>query len=482
MGETATDAALAKRLDWVPARLAELLARYRVPAGSVAVWHEGAEYVAAEGLANVPAQVDATPDTLFLIGSITKIFTASLVMRLVDEGLVDLDAPVRRYVPEFRLSDPDAADAADAADAVTVRRLLTHTSGMVGDHLPDCGRGDDVLERYVGTLASLPMLHAPGEMFSYGNSGFVVAGRVVEAVTGQTWDAALRSRLLDPLGSAGFATLPEEALRHRAAVGHLPADTADAADAADAADTAGAAGAARGWRVGQMWPELRSGGPAGFTPMATGRELLRFARLHLSGGLTGDGGRILSGESVAAMQEREVTATPSGPVEGAGWGLGWGRFRYGPGERVIGHNGGRSATLRVLPDRDLAIAVLTNATGGDLVGHHLVDAIIGELCGLAIPAPPDDVRTSADLAPYEGHYVHGEHRLRVSAAGDRLLIKDEIRDVPGQDARLTRPAAFLTMRGGSDVPKRGAFLELDGNGRPRYLHVDLRAFRRTDRP
>lgn len=457
MGETA-DAALAKRLDRVPARLAELLARYRVPAGSVAVWHEGAEYVAAEGLANVPAQVEATPDTLFLIGSITKVFTASLVMRLVDEGLVGLDAPVRRYVPEFRLSDPDVADS------VTVRRLLTHTSGMVGDHLPDCGRGDDVLERYVGTLASLPMLHAPGEMFSYGNSGFVVAGRLVEKVTGQTWDAALRSRLLDPLGSGGFATLPEAALRHRTAVGHLPAAVAP------------------GWRVGEMWPELRSGGPAGFTPMATGRELLRFARMHLSGGLTGDGGRILSGESVAAMRGREVPATPSGPVEGDGWGLGWGRFRYGPGERVIGHNGGRSATLRVLPDRDLAVAVLTNAAGGDLVGYHLVAAIIGELCGLVIPAPPDDFRASADLAPYEGCYVHGEHRLRVSAVGDRLMIKDDIRDVPGQEARLTGPATFLAVRGGSDVPKAGAFLEPGGNGRPRYLHVDLRAYRRTDRP
>jgi CubicO group peptidase (beta-lactamase class C family) len=232
-----------------------------------------------------------------------------------------------------------------------------------------------------------------------------------------------------------------------------------------------------------MWPELRSGGPAGFTAMATGHELLRFARLHLTGGLTGDGVRILSGESVAAMQGPEVTATPSGPVDGDGWGLGWGRFRYAPGERVIGHNGGRSATLRVLPDRDLAVAVLTNAAGGDLVGHHLVDAIIGELCGLAIPAPTDDFLTPADLAPYEGCYVHGDHRLRVSAGGgNRLMIKDDIRDVPGQDARLTRPTTFLAVRAGSDVPKRGAFLEPGGNGRPRYLHVDLRAFRRTDRP
>lgn len=140
-------------------------------------------------------------------------------MRLVDRGPVDLDAPARAYVPAFRLSDPDVADS------VTVRRLLAHTSGIIGDHLPDRGRGDDVLERYVATLASLPMLHAPGEMFSYGNSGFVVAGRLVEEVTGQTWDAALRTRLLDPLGSAEFATLPEEALRYRVAVGHLPAAT-----------------------------------------------------------------------------------------------------------------------------------------------------------------------------------------------------------------------------------------------------------------
>ncbi len=456
MSETAVSATLAERLHWVPSRLAELLARYEVPAGSVAVWHEGAEYAAARGMANVPAQIEATPDTLFLIGSITKVFTATLVMQLVDQELVDLDAPVRTYIPAFRLSDPDATDS------VTVRRLLTHTSGIVGDHLPDCGRGDDVLERYVATLASLPLLHAPGRMFSYSNSGFVVAGRLVEEVTGQTWDAALRSRLLDPLGSAGFATLPEDALRHRVAMGHLPTD------------------AAPGWRVGQMWAELRSGGPAGFTPMATGHDLLRFARLHLSGGLTQDAGRILSSESVAAMQGREVADTPSGPVDGDGWGLGWSRFRYEPAERVIGHNGGQSATLRVLPDRDLAVTVLTNANGGVLVGHHLIEAIVDELCGLAIPSQAADPHAPLDLAPYEGDYAHGIHRRRVSADGGRLTLEADARDEPGQDVRLTLPTEFSTMRDGWDVPKRGAFLEPGDDGRPCYLHVDLRAFRRVD--
>lgn len=138
--------------------------------------------------------------------------------------------------------------------------------------------------------------------------------------------------------------------------------------------------------------------------------------------------------------------------------------------------------LRVLPGRDFAVAVLTNAPGGDLVGHHLVDAIVGELCGLAIPAPADDFSAPPDLAPYEGCYVHGAHRLRVSAAGDRLTIKDDVRDVPGQDARLTLPTTFLALRAGSDVARRGACLDLDENGRPGYLHVDLRAFRRTDHP
>ncbi len=449
------DVELAERLGWVPVRMTELLKRYRVPGGSVAVWHDGEEYVTAAGLANVPAAVEATPETLFLTGSITKVYTATLVMQFVDEGKVELDAPVLEYLPELRLGEPDATKS------VTVRQLLSHTNGITGDYLPDTGRGDDAVERYVEKLADAGMLYEPGAMFSYSNSAFVLTGRLVERLTGGTWDAALRSRLLDPLGTPTFVTLPEEALGYRVGVGHVASKDDD------------------GWTVGQMWPELRCGGPAGFTPWATSADLVRFARLHLGDGVTPDGDRVLSSASVTAMQAREVSRTPSGSVDNDGWGLGWARFRYGESERVIGHNGGGSATLRVLPDRNTAIAVLTNATGGNLVGHHLVDDLVGELFDVSIPPGPPTTTTSAEaFAAYQGVYGHHTVRRSVTMDGDTLKTADG----SGQRTAVLEPigeTAFLAREADSDVPLRAAFLEPDDDGRPEYLHIGMRAFRRV---
>ncbi len=138
--------------------------------------------------------VEATADALFQIGSITKVWTATLVMQLVDEGRIELDAPVRRYLPGFRVADEAVSDA------VTIRHLLTHTSGIDGDHFADTGRGDDALERYVESCAELPQVHPLGATYSYCNTGYTVLGRVLELVADTVWDDLLRTRLVQPLG------------------------------------------------------------------------------------------------------------------------------------------------------------------------------------------------------------------------------------------------------------------------------------------
>lgn len=447
---------LAQRLDWAPERLAELLERYGIPGGTVAVWHDGEEYAFAAGMANLAAGIAATPDALFLIGSITKVYTTTLIMQLVERGEVDLDAPVRRYVPELRLADPEATET------VTVRHLLTHTSGITGDYFPDFGRGDDAVARCVASLSQVPMLHRPGALFSYCNSGFILAGRLIERVTGQTWDAVLHERLLAPLGSERFATLPEEALLYRVGVAHVPDPVSGAL------------------RPGQMWPEVRSGGPAGFTPWATATDVVRFARLHLDGGVTTAGERILAAESVAAMQARHVDATPSGGFDADGWGLGWARYRYGEREPVVGHNGGSSALLRVLPERNFAVASLTNAAGGAAVGHHLIDAIVDELFGLRIPTAPEPPTWSGDLAAYEGAYRHHTWVYTVAAAGDALRVTAGEAAEPLATLRPLDGTTFVVESPHTDVRAKAAFLETGGDGRPRYLHFGGRARLRVE--
>jgi CubicO group peptidase (beta-lactamase class C family) len=317
-------------------RLATWAERYRCAGASVGVMLGDDVVTAAAGVLNTNTGVETTPDSIFQIGSITKVFTTTLIMQLADEGRVDLDAPARKYLPDLRFGDDRATET------VTVRHLLTHTSGVDGDFFDDFGRGDDAYEKYVAACSTLPSLFAPGEMWSYCNAGFVVLGRIIETMLGTTWDAALRTRLLDPLGVRDMVTLPEEAMRYRTAFGH----TFDAQLQRI---------------IAPRWDMPRAQAPAGSTPCATAEALLAFARMHIDCGRARDAAQVLSETSVRAMQEQHASL-PGGGEGQAGWGLGWMRFQW-RGRHVIGHDGGtigQNSSLRIMPDERFAVAVLTN--------------------------------------------------------------------------------------------------------------------------
>lgn len=200
-------------------RLTTLAARHGVPGATLGILRlrPGSEdelVEAATGVLNKNTGVEVTTDSLFQIGSMTKVWTATLALQLVDEGKLDLDAPIADVLPELALRNPDVAKQ------VTMWHLLTHTSGIDGDVFTDTGRGDDCLEKYVDLLAEVDQNHPLGATWSYCNSGFSLAYRVIEKLTGGTWDQALQERIYKPLGLAHTVTLPEEALLYRAAVGH----------------------------------------------------------------------------------------------------------------------------------------------------------------------------------------------------------------------------------------------------------------------
>src|SRR3954467_9532037 len=196
-------------------RLALLADKHGVPGATLAILDREEVGEAAYGVLNIRTGVETTTDSLFQIGSISKVWTATLIMQLVDEGLLDLDAPVVTYLPDFKVADPEVTRT------VTTRHLLAHTSGIDGDHFLDTGRGDDCVEKYVASCAELKQNHPLGATMSYCNSGYTVLGRILEVLRGQTWDTILRERLFAPLGLKTAGTLPEEALLHRAAVGHM---------------------------------------------------------------------------------------------------------------------------------------------------------------------------------------------------------------------------------------------------------------------
>src|SRR5438045_5262265 len=191
------------------------MSRYHVPGVAIGMLQAGDEGDAAYGVTSLEHPLPVDADTLFQIASITKTMTATVVMRLVERGALDLDAPIRRYLPEFNLRDDDVAKRA------TLRHFVTHTGGWLGDCFADFGRGDDALARYVAAMAELEQLTPLGEIWHYSNSSFAVLGRLIEVVTGQTYEAAVRELLFITLGMARSCFDADDAITHRVAAGHV---------------------------------------------------------------------------------------------------------------------------------------------------------------------------------------------------------------------------------------------------------------------
>ena len=389
-------------------RLAALAERHHVPGAALGILRvtEGREdelIEAAFGLVNKATGVEVTNDTIFQIGSITKVWTTTVVMQLVDEGLVTLDTPVAEILPELRLADPDVTKK------VTVRHLLTHTSGIDGDVFADTGRGDDCVEKYVARLDEVAQNHPLGATWSYCNSGFVLAGRVIEKLTGGWWDQAVRDRIIAPLGLEHTITLPEEALLHRAAVGHVSEGTDEPSRA-------------------PVWMLPRSMGPAGLIG-STAADLLGFARMHLTGGLGPDGARLLDASSAAAMTQLQAEL-PDKYTLGDSWGIGWNRFGWN-GRRLIGHDGntiGQSAFLRLLPDEGLAVALLTNGGNTRDLYQDLYREIFTDLADVDMPSPlaPPAEPVSVDVRPLVGTYERASSRIEVLIGDSGPVLKTTV--------------------------------------------------------
>ena len=379
-------------------RLALLADKHGVPGANLAILAGGEITEAAYGVLNQRTGVEVTTDSLFQIGSITKVWTATLAMQLVDEGKLDLDEPIITYLPDFKVADPDVTKT------VTTRHLLTHTSGIDGDFFLDAGRGDDCVEKYVAACADLKQNHPLGATMSYCNSGYTILGRLIEVLRGQSWDQVLREKLFAPLELTSAGTLPEEALLHRAAVGHVTPPKGE-------------------MHVAPMWGIFRTAGPAGLIH-ATPKEALAFAQLHLADGVTPNGTRILSEQSARAMREPQVEV-PDKLTLGSHWGLGWILMSW-DGREVYGHDGGtigQSAFMRIVPDAGVAICLLTNGGHTQELFRDLFGEILGELTGIQLPKRPEPPATppSVDINNYAGRYVRESVELTLTAAEGKLI-------------------------------------------------------------
>jgi CubicO group peptidase (beta-lactamase class C family) len=350
------------------------MAEYRTTGVAFALSKEGRSTSRGFGLTNVDNPQPVTPDTVFPIASISKTVAATAMMRLRDQGRVDVEAPVRRYLPDFRVGDPEATRE------VRVWHLLTHTPGWEGQ-LPTPDRGPATMATFVETLRELPQLALPGEVWSYNNAGWGVAGRVIEAVTGATINEALNDLVFEPLGLERAFSRTGEAMTYRFAAPHRERE---------------------GRTIVPRPFSLPANVTAGGCAMSVG-SLLRYAEFHLGDGTAPGGERLLTRASLEAMRTARIRKNASTDEMGLGWHL-----RTLNGVLTAQHGGtlgGHCLHVQLVPERSLCFAILTNHRDGWRLNEDVAAAVLHLYEGLAL-APGQ--RTGGNRGGNERMTSHAE--------------------------------------------------------------------------
>ncbi|MFI1166940.1 serine hydrolase domain-containing protein [Streptomyces sp. NPDC020801] len=362
-------------------RLDTLARTHRVPGAQLAVATGTHTLSVHTGTADAATGAPFCHDTAVPLGSLTKPYTAALVMLLADDGDLDLDDPVRVFVPELR-----------ELPHVTVRHLLSHTAGLPTGPDSDTAAGMTASRYLSAVCTARDALFPAGTDFSYSNAGYVAAGRLVEEVTGMSWQEAVSVLLLEPLGTA-------------------PAFLGDGPRARQAA-----AGHARNTASGRVRTAHQNLAPV---EAPAGSLLASAAELTVLG-------RALNGRSavlpatVAEHMHRPQPAADAGALADA-WGLGLSLYRQG--DRVwCGHDGnaqGTSCHLRAEPDSGAVVAFTGNSSGATALWHDLADDL-ARLTGAAVPTAPARAHRGSAVALPEcaGTYANGQTEYRITLAPD----------------------------------------------------------------
>jgi len=354
----------------------EAMARLHVPGLSIGLAVGDEEYVVGLGVTSVENPLPVTPETLFQIGSTTKTITSTALLRLVEEGRLTLDDRLRQYLPDFKVPDEDAAAR------VTIRHLLNHTAGWLGDFFINTGTGDDALAKYIEKMADIPQLTPLGTLYTYNNTSFNVAGRVIEVITGKTYEAAIREMVLEPLEMSNSFFFPTEGMLRRFVVGHALKEDNRVI-------------------VARPWEGNRSDNPCGGL-VSDVYDQLRYARFHMGDGTAPKGERLLTPQSLQWMQTPGV---PAGPDE---WiGLNWFIHEIG-GLRFVGHGGscvGQQSAFWMVPEKKLAFTALTNLDKGTIINEELSEWVCRHFLNVVRPEPEQLVLSAQQLQEYCGRYV-----------------------------------------------------------------------------
>ncbi|TDE51475.1 class A beta-lactamase-related serine hydrolase [Nonomuraea mesophila] len=448
-------------------RLETLRRGHGVPGFVVGAYHAGRTSVAACGVANLGTRAEMTPDTAFLTGSVTKVWTTALVMTFVEEGRIDLDQRIVDYAPDVQFG----ADKT-AAGAMTVRQLLNHSSGTdAGDYLVDTGPYPDGVDRYVDLLRHVGKLHEPGATASYNNAGWFVVEVILKRLTGKNFLQLLQERVIDRLQLERTSADARHAGMRHTAIGHFPA--------------------AQGHVPTTQFLLPETLAAAGSTLITTVGDTLRFLRAFLDPPDLMD--QFLAPASVAAMRTPTV-AEPPGPE--TGYCLGW-RYTAHEGGLVYSHGGGSNGgtAFAVLSPRDhLAYIAFANSNASAALHADALDLFLPpERSPLRVSHRNHDAE-ALELSRCAGTYLRKSRRLTVTPHGERLRVRVEpvLEDLQGAeiyekgaatefDAVPDGPrSAVADMAGLFDGRTRLHFSQVDRTGRYQLVYLDGRLARRVE--
>jgi CubicO group peptidase (beta-lactamase class C family) len=419
----------------------ELMQAHDVPGVSIGLSLDGVEHYIPLGVTSITNPLEVTPETIFQLASISKTFTGTLAMKMIEEGKLELDTPIQKYLPEFRVQDQTASSTA------TSRNLLTHTGGWSGDFFLDTGDDTNALERYVSAMSDLPQLVPVNSFFSYSNSGFSLLGRVLEVVSSQSFDLLMRSQLLEPMGLHDSVYWAHEAIPKRVAIGHTQSE--------DGQTT-----------VIPNYRLTRARHPRGGL-LSSAKDLMRYAQFQM--GSHGDD--LISSAVRRQMQTKGIRSDFN-----ESFGLSW-FLTEANGTQLVFHEGsldGFRSELGFVTDQKFAYTCLVNSDSGEVVKTELV-ALIRDLfldfkreTPTAIPITP--VLIEQYIGRYVPHSDDANNCVEIRLEADELMIEVNLPSlnmvVPATSLQVCADDFLIVL----DGPMQGGVLEcLRENGQVKFI-------------
>ena len=447
------------RFEEIKSEAQRLMDEIKVPGIAIGILHDGKVQMAGLGITNVDDPQAVTEDSVFYIGSISKTFTTSVALKMSERGELDLEAPVRKYLPEFTVLDSEASEKAKVID------LFQHRTGWQGDFFDDLSSGEDALEKALRAFRFLPQRTPYGEVWAYNNNNFIIAGRLIQVVSrAKSYEQKVKEELFLPLGMTHSSFFMAELMAERFAVGH-----------------AGVYDGTSEPKVSFV-PFPRTVYPAGGI-LSNVSDMMKWMQFQFDG-KDKDGSQLLSPELLdmahSPLVEGELTENS---------GITWFVEDIG-GVRTVFHAGrsaGATAKMLFAPDKQFGIVVLTNSDRGIEVYDAVIALALKKYLDIERkPMVAIDADRSA-LEPFVGLWLGDNEDYKIYFDNDKLMAERLYKLQAGVQIYENPPP--ISMSGAGEdmvIMTDGAFqgtvgqLRRDKSGKPAFLSMQHRIFRREE--